>query len=187
MTWPKMVLLAGGVPALISGIVGAAIYAYLAASPPRVPQTVAEAVATRARIRLVELVRHGADPNQRVDMRLARVAGKHPIRVTPLMLAIARDDADFVRLLIAMGVNRNHDDRRDAFCLAVMLASRFETLVDDPAIERSTCPERLDRLRVRRASQPDSRRSDRTHPSAGSPAGEHVDVQGPPHPSRPRS
>jgi hypothetical protein len=146
MSVPRTVLLAIGIPVVISSLVGIGIHAYLAASAPPLPQTVAEAVTQRAGIRLVELIKKGADPKLPVDVSLTEVAGGRPIPLTPLMIAIARDERDFLRLLLSLGIPWSDEERADAYCLAIVLNSTHWPLLGAPTVERSTCPTRMERL-----------------------------------------
>jgi hypothetical protein len=142
-----IVLLAVGVPVLISTLTGVGIHAYLAASAPPVPRTVADAVMQGASVRMIELIRAGADPTLPVEMPLEGIAGDRPVQVTPLMLAVANRDVNFVRLLTSMNIPWSREQLDDAYCLAAVLTHvTLEPFLGAPSVDRARCPERMDRL-----------------------------------------
>ena len=70
---------------------------------PHQASNLAEAAAVRDEAEVVRLIEKGDDPNSRYDVQSGLLFG-FPVRLTPLEAAVARDDAEMVKRLLANGV-----------------------------------------------------------------------------------
>jgi hypothetical protein len=134
-------------PLLLSAVVGMGIHAYLRNAAPPPVQTVGEAVVRRAGIRMIELVGNGADPKLPIAAAFRDIASGQPVKLTPLALAAANGDRDFVQLLLLVEIPWTEDEKRDAYCAGIATDRAWiEQLIPNPGLEPTACRTRLERL-----------------------------------------
>jgi hypothetical protein len=116
----RLVALLLAVPALVVG----AWLAWTDTRPVRAESTpsdssfLIEALREDAIERSFAYFRSGHDPNEPVPFRDDRLTGGTDVMVTPLLIAVALDRADTVRMLMSSGARLDARGNRYAVCLA---------------------------------------------------------------------
>lgn len=96
-------------------------------------------------LRAFAYIREGQDPNAPVPFTDPQLTGGQPVAATPLLIAVALDRADSVKMLMSSGATLTAPGSRYATCLAVRLG--YGRLVDvmvrqgGPDAAGAACPD----------------------------------------------
>jgi hypothetical protein len=79
--------------------------------------TLAEAVATRNNAEALRLIGHGADPNERGQVRDGLLTNGYSVTLKPVEAAVTAQRADSLRMLLANGASVDQEELRMLRCL----------------------------------------------------------------------
>ena len=135
------------IPALLTAVVITAFELPLLhrEGPASTTLTWPEAVRSGALASAYRFVEAGEDPNRDVVLVDADLTGGRPLRVSPLLIAVARRDENMVMMLMSAGARLDVPGNRFAVCLAERLGApgvaAILRLDAQPPATDAPCPE----------------------------------------------